>query len=311
MRTHPLFTVFTPTYNRASVINRVYESLLLQTFKDFEWLIVDDGSTDETRGLVEHWTQDSQTWFPIRYVYQENQHKKVAHNRGVREARGELFLTLDSDDTCVPEALDRLAHHWYAIPEGQRDRFSAVTSLCRYEDGSIVGDSFPCDGWIDSDSLEMTYRYRTRGEKWGFQRRDVLRNYLFPEMAVSVPGYVPEGLVWSAVARNYKTRFVNEALRIYHQDKTGEGTQITSKRNIAVNAPGSLLARRSMLERDIDYLWFDPVTFLKNAALLTRSYLHCPDEYRSNYWPRSFVGKILVAAMAPVGFWFYLMDTRR
>ena len=83
-----LFTVLTPTYNRAHTLARVYDSLCAQIFQDFEWVVVDDGSTDNTRELVEHWCQTAV--FPINYVWQPNQHKKTAFNRGVREARGEL-----------------------------------------------------------------------------------------------------------------------------------------------------------------------------------------------------------------------------
>src|SRR6476619_6982250 len=85
-----LFTVFTPTYNRARTLDRVYTSLKNQTFRDFEWIIVDDGSSDETSNLVQAWQQEA--GFPVRYVYQPNLGKHVAFNRGVAEARGELFL---------------------------------------------------------------------------------------------------------------------------------------------------------------------------------------------------------------------------
>ena len=95
------FTVFTPTCNRCATLPRVYASLAAQTFRDFEWLIVDDGSTDCTAALVDKWT--AQADFPIRYLRQENRGKHIASNRAVREARGELFLVLDSDDACVPQ----------------------------------------------------------------------------------------------------------------------------------------------------------------------------------------------------------------
>src|SRR5437762_2817315 len=97
-----IFTVFTPTYNRAGTLPRVYESLKAQTFRDFEWIIVDDGSADSTQELVQSWIGDLD--FPIRYFRQQNQGKHVAVNLGVKEARGEFFLNLDSDDACVPEA---------------------------------------------------------------------------------------------------------------------------------------------------------------------------------------------------------------
>ncbi len=97
-----VFTVFTATFNRAHVLHRVYHSLRAQTFRDFEWLVVDDGSTDGTGALVEAWRAEAD--FPIRYRYQENRGKHVACNRAVAEARGRFFLTLDSDDACVPQA---------------------------------------------------------------------------------------------------------------------------------------------------------------------------------------------------------------
>jgi GT2 family glycosyltransferase len=104
---HPLFTVFTPTYNRAHTIGRVYESLRAQTFRDLEWLVVDDGSKDNTREVVEGFAREA--GFPIRYVYKENGGKHTARNLAVKHASGELFLVLDSDDSCV-------ARPWSASP---------------------------------------------------------------------------------------------------------------------------------------------------------------------------------------------------
>lgn len=91
-----MLTVFTPAYNRAKTLPRLYESLLGQTCFDFEWLIVDDGSADETRSVVEGFTGEGK--FPVRYVYKENGGKHTAHNRALEEARGEWFLCVDSDD---------------------------------------------------------------------------------------------------------------------------------------------------------------------------------------------------------------------
>ena len=91
-----LLTIFTPTFNRAHTLVRLYEGLLKQTEKVFEWLIVDDGSTDGTKNLVEGFIQERK--LNIRYFYQENQGKHIAINKGVSEARGNYFLTIDSDD---------------------------------------------------------------------------------------------------------------------------------------------------------------------------------------------------------------------
>jgi glycosyltransferase involved in cell wall biosynthesis len=261
------FTVFTPTYNRAHTLPRVWKSLQGQTFRDFEWLIVDDGSSDNTRELVAGWAAASD--FPIRYLWQRNAHKKVASNLAVREARGFLFLTLDSDDECLPNSLERLWWHWLNIPEDERPRFSAVTGLCADPHGKIVGRPFPCSQWMDSDSIEVFHRYRACGEKWGFQRTDVMRAFPFPE---DVDGYVPEGVAWSRISVQYKTRFINEILRIYHPTPDG----ITGSRQPeARSAQGNVVWMSSIFTIEWPYFRHNPAWFVRNAVNYTRFHLHC------------------------------------
>lgn len=204
------FTVFTPTYNRAHTLPRVYESLKNQTYKNFEWLIVDDGSSDGTTDLIKGWQAEDR--ITIRFFYQENQGKHVAFNRGVLEAQGELFLTLDSDDACVHNALERFDYHWQGIPVAKREHFSGVTCLCMDTEGQIVGTRFP-DAVVDSDPVTLATRFGVRGEKWGFHRTNVLREFPFPEFHGE--RFVPEGLVWNRIAKVYKLRYVDEPLRIY------------------------------------------------------------------------------------------------
>jgi hypothetical protein len=130
----------------------------------------------------------------------------------VQLARGELFLTLDSDDACVPGALERFKFHRDAIPVNERAAFSGVTALCVDQSGKLIGDKFPLDV-CDSDPIEMAYKYKVKGEKWGFHLTEVLKQFPFPELAAGK--YVPESIVWDAIGKLYKTRFVNEPLRIY------------------------------------------------------------------------------------------------
>ena len=172
-----VFTVFTATYNRAHVLHRVYHSLRAQ---DLSGLRVAGGgrrSTDGPRALAARWR--AAAGFPIRYRYQENRGKHVAYNHAVPLARGRFFLTLDSDDACVPQALARLNRYWEEIPEPEKPLFSAVTVLCMDAAGRIVGDRFP-RRITDSDSLDAHYRLKIKGEKWGFQRTAVMRAYPFP-----------------------------------------------------------------------------------------------------------------------------------
>lgn len=305
-----LFTVFTPTYNRKATIGRVFESLLKQTLKDFEWLIVDDGSTDGTRELVEGWTNAPEVDFPIRYVWQENAHKKVAHNRAVKEATGELLLVFDSDDRCIPEALERFWAHWQAIPPESRKDFVGVCGLCQNEKGEIVGDYFPGGDYIDSDSLEMQYRYRVGGEKWGAMRTDVLRAYPFRE---DLPGLVPEGTVWGAIARTYRTRFFNEALRVYMQDVEGLIARSGQVVDPARNAVGAAYAKQQYLTHNVIYFRYSPVWFFLEAARLTRFWLQMPRVQRGlvRFWPESWVGRFLAVAASPLGVGMWVRDRWR
>jgi glycosyltransferase involved in cell wall biosynthesis len=202
------FTVFTPTYNRAPLLPRVYECLEKQTFRDFEWLVVDDGSTDNTAEVMRE--LQAKASFPVRYVAKPNGGKPTAVNRGVKEATGLLFAILDSDDWFVPESLERFWHHWQSIPADLQPGFIGVTGLCSYPSGELIGDRFPQDVF-DSDAIDLRYRYKVQGEKGGMLRTEILRQFPYPE---DLGKYVSESLVWNRIAKSYQTRFVNEVLTV-------------------------------------------------------------------------------------------------
>ena len=298
------FTVLTPTYNRANTLARVYDSLRVQTFRDFEWLVVDDGSSDGTRSLIEGWQRTSD--FSIRYIFQENQGKPAAFNHGVQEAKGELLLTLDSDDACVPQALERFNYHWNSIPDAVRPGFSAVTVLCEDQNGKLVGDKFPQDV-MDSDTIELTFKYRVGGEKWGFQRTDVLKQFPFP--VVPNAKFISESIVWFALSRKFKTRFVNETLRIYHIDDGATD-------HLTILTPSAMYGRRFLhkyvLEELADWFWRTPwrlfrsaINFSRYSFGLGRTVVGQLKELRTGF------ARFLVTLALPFGYAFSLRDKRR
>jgi len=303
------FTVFTPTYNRKHTLPRVYESLRNQTFRDFERLIVDDGSTDNTKELVEQWQKEAN--FPIHYFYQENQGKHIAFNRAVELAKGGLFLPLDSDDACVPEALERFWYHWNNIPNHLRNNFSGVTCLCQDENGNLVGDRFPKDV-MDSDELEMKHRFKVKGEKWGFHRTDVLKQFPFPNL--SKVGLIPESIVWDAIAARYKKRFINEPLRIFYS-VAWNPNRLTSQtiKNPAQHAVGRRMYHKENLNKYInEWLFCDPVDFLRSSVNYVRFSLHMKVAFKKQ-WDEltNWKAKLLYILTLPVGWLVYQKDKRQ
>lgn len=199
------FTVLTVTYNRGYLLGQTYESLCVQTFKDFEWVIIDDGSTDGTRELVSSW----KSFFPIRYTWKPNGGKHTAVNMGVRQAAGEFVLIIDSDDRCVPQTLERFDYWSKQAPEPER--FALFVGLCYREDGvTILGSPLPRDS-IDTFSLRDALLLAD-ADRCGVVRTDIFRRFLYPVFRGE--RFIPESVVWNRILRQYAARYFNEPVKI-------------------------------------------------------------------------------------------------
>lgn len=195
-----MITVFTSTYNRAYLLPRLYESLKNQTFKDLEWLIVDDGSTDSTRDLVEGWINEE--LLDIRYYYQENGGKHRAINRGAQLAKGEWFFIVDSDDYLPDISLD-VSNKWMKSVEDD-DSFAGVCGL-KELNGWTPKVAFDM---IDLNPLRNNELFR--GDKAEIIKTNVLKKYPYPD----IPGekFCAEGLIWVSIGLYYKVRYFNEVI---------------------------------------------------------------------------------------------------
>lgn len=305
MSASPLFTVFSPTYNRAHTIHRVFDSLCAQTSRDFEWLVVDDGSTDNTEELIANWARTAD--FPVRYFKQEHSGKHIAHNLAVQQARGWFIATVDSDDALVPTSLRRIGGIWNDIPTSEQQSFSGIGGLCCDQYGATIGDCFPTSPF-DSNLKEVVYRHRIRGEKWGVTRTDVLRQYPFPDVAGTQ--FVPEGLIGLQMSRRYKRRYVNEVFRIYYRFEARErGKTLSSKSNLATSSPGRLYYYCWLLNQELDGFGRSPLPFFKAAVMLPIVARRSGQSLRGVFASLThFPAKCLVALGLPLG---YMLDISR
>lgn len=223
-----MVTIFTPLYNRAYVIERLYISLKNQTIKDFEWLVIDDGSTDNAYEKFDIWKKQD-NGFEIRYIKCENGGKHRAINKGVLLAKGDLFFIVDSDDYLPENAVKNIIE----IEKGicNKKEFAGVAGIKRTFDNKLVGTTFK-EEYIDATSLQRG-DFGITGDKSEVFYTDILKKYPFPEFEGEK--FVTEDVVWSRIAADgYKIRWTNEDIYICEYLDDG----LTSKgRDIYINSP--------------------------------------------------------------------------
>lgn len=237
--TYSNITIFTPTYNRKDLIERLYQSLLQQTQKNFEWLVVDDGSTDNTEKFFSNLLTKQQP-FPIRYIKQENGGKHRAINNGVRNASGELFFIVDSDDYLTENAIEKI-NQWTTTLDNSH-KWAGISGLKGFSKDSVVGQHSKVS-YIDAKNNERR-KYNLLGDKAEIYFTEVLEKYPFPE--ISGENFISEEIVWNAIARDgYYLRWFNEIIYICSYLESGL-TKNNSKDKS--NPQGRLLWAKGQLE---------------------------------------------------------------
>ena len=227
----PLFSIFIPAYNRAHVIDQALDSISDQAFPSWEIIVVDDGSTDNTGEVVADWSR--RHGVTVRYIYQINAGKHVAHNQGVAAARGELFMVLDSDDRLLPEALEKVSAAWWGLSAGGRLGSAGVEGLCITSSGALHGTAYPEDTW-DGNYLELRGVHGVCGEKRSALRVDVLEQYPYPVFAGEY--HVRPSYIWKRIAHHYSFRCINEPLQIV--DFAQDGLTASASKRRLLNVQG-------------------------------------------------------------------------
>lgn len=208
-----MISIVTPSYNRAHLLERLFESLCQQTDKGFEWILVDDGSTDNTEEIA-NLLKESIIYkkdFPFQYINKENGGKHTALNKGINEAKGELTLLLDSDDSLPSTAIATINQYYEQIKDDSS--FGGVAGYMAHHDGTIIGQC-ATKGVVDANSLDYHYLYGATGDMCEVFKTSVLKEFPFPE--IEEEKFVPEALVWNRIAQKYKLRWFQEV--IYYRD---------------------------------------------------------------------------------------------
>ena len=284
------FTIFTPTYNRKILLKRLYRSLQDQTYKDFEWIIVDDGSTDGTGEIVKEFLKEGK--IDIQYYYKENGGKQRAYNFGVEKAKGELFICLDSDDEYIIKGLEIIEKYWKKYEDDSE--IAGMGYLSMYPDGEIIGTAFPLNEMVETQ-FNIYNKYKVKGDKGLMFRTEIIKEYPFP--VYEGEKFITEAIVYNRISEKYKMLYINEKIEIKEYQENG----LTSGYNSLLlrNPKGQALYHN---ERNRHYMSFKD-KLLNNAVY----YKFCKAAgYKiSKIWKDS-EAKIFLLMALPVGIYMTL-----
>lgn len=210
-----LLTIFTPTYNRAHTLTRVFESLCAQSYQDFEWLIVDDGSTDDTAAKVAEFKHAAP--FNIKYIQQANGGKHTAHNTALHYAEGDLFFTVDSDDWLPVDSAQKIRYLVDSFPEIWSEDVAGVLALKSYESSKTIGSPFTVDNTLVT--LVDLENSGNGGERTVILKTAVAKSFPFP--VIDGERFMGESVVYDRIGQKYTFFISNEHLTICEYQPDG------------------------------------------------------------------------------------------
>lgn len=207
-----MITVITPTYNRKHTISKCYDSLINQTNKDFEWLVVDDGSIDNTKKTIDKFKKENK--IDIKYIYKENGGKHTALNVGIKKAKGDLVLILDSDDYLRNDAIELVYKYWKKYHKNKK--------LCGMTFLRKLSNPFYKDKMFEecvSNMIEFKYNNNYLADMCEVMRTDVLKKYPYPEFEKE--RFLSEVIVTGEIAKKYDTAYI--PIEIYYTEYLDDG----------------------------------------------------------------------------------------
>lgn len=233
-----VLTVFTPTYNRAYCLHQCYQSLVRQTCKDFIWLIIDDGSTDNTKELVNKWQKDN--LIDIKYIWQENQGMHGAHNTAYEAIETELNVCIDSDDYMPDDAVEKIVTMWKG---NGSEEVSGVIGLDSNADGMIIGSHFPKD-LKTSTLFDLYHKHGVTGDKKLVYRTELTRKFPYP--IFDNEKYVGLAYKYHMLDQQFEMLLMNEILCCV--EYLPDGSSLNMLRQYRKNPKGFAFYRKELMK---------------------------------------------------------------
>ena len=232
-------TVFTPAYNRAYCLDQCYQSMVRQTNKDFLWLIIDDGSVDDTKSLVQSWIKENK--IEVKYHYQENQGMHGAHNTAYTLINTELNTCIDSDDFMPDDAIEKILNNWKKIENNSK--FAGLVGLDADKNAKIIGSKMPDD--INETTLSEIYeKHRVKGDKKLVLKTEVVKQYP-PYPIFEGERFVPLGYLYKLIDQDYKLLPINEVLCIV--EYLEDGSSMNMLKQYRNHPKGFAFSRKSRM----------------------------------------------------------------
>lgn len=286
--------ILTPSYNRAYIITKLYESLMRQTSDDFRWYIVDDGSADNTAEIVKGFSCNH---FEIVYIKKDNGGKHTALNEGLKHIHEELTFIVDSDDYLANDAVETIVNDWRTYRTDPT--VGGLSYYKLHENGEVVGQKYDSsDAFVDTYT-NIRVNQAVTGDKAEVYRTDVLKAHPFPEF----PGekFLSEAIVWNAIAKaGYKLAFIGKG--IYFCEYLPDGLTSSGRKYRLQTPLGTMEHAKSFLYSQVKFQYIMKYMLLY-AATRFFSKVTAKEAYRNleNY-KASFIVCFLPGALLAL-FW--------
>lgn len=238
-----MITILTPTYNRKKTLTRAYESLLNQTNKEFEWLVIDDGSTDDTNNLINNFINDNK--ISIRYFYKKNGGKHTALNLGTKEAHGELILILDSDDYLSNNAVELVNEYWMKYKDNEK--ICGMTFLRKLNNPIYKEKHF--DECV-SNMIDFKYNDGNLADMCEIIRKDILIKYPYP--VFENERFLSEVIVTGEIAKKYDTAYIPK--EIYYTEYLDDGLSLNWFKLVVNNPLGARANNLLFMSKEFNFI---------------------------------------------------------